>query len=61
MAFAPAFAEEDGRGRVAIGDGFDVHGSHYTPQNNNVKIILHLYMGTYCNAHLFSTDAESEA
>jgi hypothetical protein len=26
-AFAPAFAEEDGGRGVAIGDGFDVHGS----------------------------------
>ena len=26
-AFAPAFAEEDGRGRVAVGDDLDVHGN----------------------------------
>jgi hypothetical protein len=29
-ALAPALAEEDGGGRVAIGDGFDVHGIYYT-------------------------------
>src|ERR1700722_9926987 len=29
VAFAPALAEEDGGRGVAVGDGFDVHGSYY--------------------------------
>ena len=29
FAFPPTFTEEDGERGVTIGDGFDVHGSHY--------------------------------
>jgi hypothetical protein len=36
-ACAPALAEEDGGWGVAIGDGFDVHGSYYTLQIRTVK------------------------
>ena len=40
VAFAPALAEEDGGRGVAVGDGFDVHGSYYA----HLLIIVKDYM-----------------
>ena len=40
VAFAPALAEEDGGRGVAVGDGFDVHGSYYA----HLLIIVKHYM-----------------
>ena len=37
VAFAPAFAEEDGGRGVAVGDGLDVHGSYYAHPMLTVK------------------------
>src|SRR5205823_1831232 len=46
-SFAVALAQQDGRGRVAIGDRFDIHGSMITGvirPNNPKSIILHGYV-----------------
>src|SRR5713226_8989967 len=45
-AFAKAFAQQDGRRRVAIGDGFDVHGLHGSKFPINIKEKYPIYMGT---------------
>jgi hypothetical protein len=37
LALTPAFAEQDGGRGVAVGDGFDVHGSYYQHLNSIVK------------------------
>ena len=41
-AFAPAFAQEDGGWGIAVGDGFDVHGSHYAQAipHSKVKLLI---------------------
>ena len=36
--FAEGFPEEDGGGRVAVGDGGDVHTDGYSTQKPNVKL-----------------------
>ena len=36
-ALAPAFAQEDGGRRVAVGDGFDVHGNDGKPYIHQLK------------------------
>src|SRR5207237_1872215 len=46
-SFAVALAQQDGRGRVAIGDRFDIHGSIIATvirPNNPKSIILHGYV-----------------
>src|SRR5207237_812664 len=46
-SFAVALAQQDGRGRVAIGDRFDIHGSMIATvirPNNPKSIILHGYV-----------------
>jgi hypothetical protein len=59
LALTPAFAEQDGGRGVAVGDGFDVHGSYYQHLNSIVKSILSIYMGTLCKRHFKISDAIS--
>ncbi len=47
VAFAPAFAQEDSGRGVAIGDGFDIHGSYYACLIRIVKGKYVNYMGTF--------------
>src|SRR3984957_4469319 len=47
VAFPPALAEEDGGRGVAVGDGFDVHGSYYAYLILTVKDNNSNYMGTF--------------
>ena len=42
LAFAPAFAQQDGGRGIAIGDGFDVHGSYYS------------YISSYCQVNYYN-------
>ena len=43
VAFAPAFAEEDGGRGVTVGDGFDIHGTDYAYYLYFARIILQLH------------------
>ena len=42
LSLTPAFAEEDSRSGVTVGDGFDVHGSYYNSTNQHVKEIINI-------------------
>jgi hypothetical protein len=46
VALPPAFAEEEGGRGVAVGNGFDVHGSYYSQIVATVKHNIYNYMGT---------------
>ena len=45
-ALAVALAQEDGRGRVAVGDGFDVHGQMLSQDTSYCNIKSRIYMAT---------------
>ena len=47
VAFAPAFAEEDGGRGVAVGDNGDVHADITSSLPRNVKEQYVYYMGTF--------------
>ncbi len=51
LAFTPALAQQNGRGRVAIGDGFDVHGNYYMMIVHNKQYHIYYYMGTSDHPH----------
>ena len=38
LALAPAFAQQDGGARVAVGDGLDIHGNHDSPCNQRMQL-----------------------
>ena len=46
FALAAAFAQEEGRGRVAVGDGLDLHGTMLSSRNTMSRVIIIIYMGT---------------